>query len=191
MHMAGFSFWDRTPLKGKPSLLNGLLIHPTDFPMVTVQIVEAPAVHKAVILRLHGVLAAGSDRSVDHLIHLGPAVAQERKERFGEPWYLLSFSGAFCSQACHRFMLTLSPVHRTPALRSRCQAFSSGTWHSELLPIFRHPGRLPSRQKQWEQSATKHRICPLANRIVAHLDLRLRRVFPSNSPLLFAYHNGR
>src|SRR5207245_1257388 len=42
-------------------LLLDLGIRPEDFPMVAVEVVEAPAVHEAVVLRIHGVLSAGGD----------------------------------------------------------------------------------------------------------------------------------
>src|SRR5436309_13691546 len=59
----------------------GLGIHPEDFPMVAVEVVEAPAVHEAVVLRIHGVLSAGGDGLVHYSVHLRPAAAREREER--------------------------------------------------------------------------------------------------------------
>ena len=49
--------------------------------MVAVEVVEAPAVHEAVVLRIHGVLSAGGDGLVHHSVHLRPAAAREREER--------------------------------------------------------------------------------------------------------------
>jgi len=57
-----------------------LRIHPHDFPMVAIGVVEAPAVHEPVILWVLGVLSAGGDRLVDHLVDLRAAVARKRKE---------------------------------------------------------------------------------------------------------------
>src|SRR5712692_506036 len=68
-----------------PRLLGSLGVHPEDFPVVTVEVVEAPAVHEAVILRFGGVLPAGRDGLPDHLADLGPAVARQRKQSFGLP----------------------------------------------------------------------------------------------------------
>src|SRR5882724_6947160 len=63
-------------------LLPDLGIHPEDLPMVAVGVVEAPAVHETVVLRIHGVLSAGGDGLVHHSVHLRPAAAREREERF-------------------------------------------------------------------------------------------------------------
>src|SRR5207248_10277843 len=62
-------------------LLLDLGIHPEDLPMVAVEVVEAPAVHEAVVLRIHGVLSAGGDGPVHHFVHLRSAAAREREER--------------------------------------------------------------------------------------------------------------
>src|SRR2546428_6467522 len=50
--------------------------------MVPVEVVEAPAVHEAVILRIGRVLAAGGDGLPHHLVHLRPAAAGEREQTF-------------------------------------------------------------------------------------------------------------
>src|SRR6266849_2118625 len=68
-----------------PRLLGSLGIHPEDLPVVAVEVVEAPAVHEALILRFSGVLPAGRDGLPDHLVDLGPAVARQRKQSFGLP----------------------------------------------------------------------------------------------------------
>src|SRR5439155_688663 len=71
----------RSPLVLLLLLLLDLGIRPEDFPMVAVEVVEAPAVHEAVVLRIHGVLSAGGDGLVHHSVHLRPAAAREREER--------------------------------------------------------------------------------------------------------------
>src|SRR5229473_1837507 len=73
------------PGRAAARLLGSLGVHPEDFPVVTVEVVEAPAVHEAVILRFGGVLPAGRDGLPDHLVDLGPAVARQRKQSFGLP----------------------------------------------------------------------------------------------------------
>src|SRR6267378_5280217 len=55
----------RRSLRAQRWLLGDLGIHPEDFPMVAVEVVEAPAVHEAVILRFGGVLPAGRDGLAD------------------------------------------------------------------------------------------------------------------------------
>src|SRR5437870_11709327 len=62
-------------------LLLDLGIHPEDLPMVAIEVVEAPAVHEAVVLRIHGVLSAGGDGLVHHFVNLRSAAAREREER--------------------------------------------------------------------------------------------------------------
>src|SRR5207245_9942983 len=63
---------------GRPVWFPGLLrlldcpwIHPEDFPVMAVGVVEAPAVHEAVILRVAGVLPARCDGLPDHLVYAG------------------------------------------------------------------------------------------------------------------------
>ena len=46
-------------------LLRGGWVHPHDFKVVAVEIVEAPTVHEAMILRGHGVLASCVRCAVD------------------------------------------------------------------------------------------------------------------------------
>ena len=58
-------------------------IHPEHLPVVAVRIVEAPAVHEAVVLRLHRVLAARGDRAAHELVHLRAARARDREQRLG------------------------------------------------------------------------------------------------------------
>ena len=48
--------------------------------MVAVEVVEAPPVHEAVVLRVHGVLPTSGDGFLHHLVHFGPAIAREREE---------------------------------------------------------------------------------------------------------------
>jgi hypothetical protein len=57
-------------------------VHPEHFPLVTVRIVEAPAIHETVAGRFHRGLPAGGDGFVDDLIHFGAAFTGEREETF-------------------------------------------------------------------------------------------------------------
>src|SRR2546427_2959058 len=50
-------------------LLCELGIHPEDFPVVAVEVVEAPPVHESVFLRVHGVLPTSGDGFLHHLVH--------------------------------------------------------------------------------------------------------------------------
>src|SRR5262249_38312112 len=52
-----------------------LRVHPDRFPMMPREVVEAPAVHEAVVLRIHGVLSASGDRLANDLVDLRPVVA--------------------------------------------------------------------------------------------------------------------
>src|SRR6266850_1908450 len=75
----------RRSLRVQRRLVGDLGIHPEDFPVVAVEVVEAPAVHEAVILRFGGVLPAGRDGLPDHLVDFGPATARQREQSFGLP----------------------------------------------------------------------------------------------------------
>src|SRR5262245_45918286 len=55
-------------------------IHPEDLPMMSIEVVEAPAIHRAVIHRIHRVLAASGDSLFHDLIDLRPTTAGERQE---------------------------------------------------------------------------------------------------------------
>src|SRR5262245_14682149 len=47
-----------------------------------IEVVETPAVHEALILRIHRVLSPGGDRLANHFVHFGPALARECEEAF-------------------------------------------------------------------------------------------------------------
>jgi hypothetical protein len=50
---------------------------------MAIEVVEAPAVHEAVILRILRVRAAGRDRPLHEVVDLGAAAAREREETLG------------------------------------------------------------------------------------------------------------
>jgi hypothetical protein len=50
-----------------------------------IEIVEAPAVHEALILWIHRVLSPGGDGLANHVVHFGPAVARECEESLTLP----------------------------------------------------------------------------------------------------------
>src|SRR5436305_957508 len=62
------------------SVLPCLWIHPHQLPMVSVEIVKAPAVHEAVVLRVHRVRPSGGDRLIHDRIHFGAAAARQREQ---------------------------------------------------------------------------------------------------------------
>ena len=51
--------------------------------MVSVDVLEAPAVDEAVILRLHRLLTAGRDGVLHQVVDLGPAAARQRQQPLG------------------------------------------------------------------------------------------------------------
>src|SRR5262249_20298176 len=57
-------------------------VHVEDFPVVAVRIVEAPAVHEAVIDRVERMRSTRGDRGLDHAIDLRAARAVERAQSF-------------------------------------------------------------------------------------------------------------
>src|SRR5687768_18448504 len=65
------------------SALEGAGIHPEHFPVVPIEIVEAPHIHEAVILRIGRERAAGGERLVDERVDLIAAVDADREERVG------------------------------------------------------------------------------------------------------------
>src|SRR5215470_16087305 len=67
----------------RTSSLRCLRIHPEDFPMMAVKVVEAPAVHEAVVLWLHRMPPAGGDGLVHQFVHLRSALAGEAEEALG------------------------------------------------------------------------------------------------------------
>src|SRR2546427_11520642 len=72
---------ERTP-QTLQTLPDGLGVHPEHFPMMPVGVVEAPAIHEAVILRIACMLAAGGDGLPHHLVHFRPAAAGECEQTF-------------------------------------------------------------------------------------------------------------
>src|SRR5918997_552265 len=72
----------RTALMSFLQLLNCGWIHPQDFPVVPVQIVEAPGVHEAVVLGIDRVRAARRDRLLHHLVHFRATLTRQREESF-------------------------------------------------------------------------------------------------------------
>jgi pimeloyl-ACP methyl ester carboxylesterase len=65
----------------RASAVDGAGVHPEHLPMVSVEIVEAPAVHEAMVLGIGSVRTPGGQRLRDHRVHLGAAVHAEREHR--------------------------------------------------------------------------------------------------------------
>ena len=59
-------------------LLNERLVHPDDFPNMTVEILEAAAVHEAILPRLATLGTSGDKSLVDQYINL-PRLSQDRQ----------------------------------------------------------------------------------------------------------------
>src|SRR5262249_19654676 len=62
-----------------------LRIHPHHFPMMTIEVVEAPAIHETVVLRGFCVPTAGVDRLLHESVDFSPAFAGQGNQRLGLP----------------------------------------------------------------------------------------------------------
>src|SRR5262245_37070473 len=60
-------------------------VHPHHLPVMPVEIVEAPAIHEAMILRRHRIATAGVDRFLYQLVDLISAATGQGDQRLGLP----------------------------------------------------------------------------------------------------------